>query len=101
MIDTNSVDRNSACNALLSCEVSVVRLFIGVLLMSAIGCNSVPPEPKGIARVPYSDGHCILRDDFMVVIECSGGRDMLPVSLVSQELVDAFEAQMKANDSLR
>lgn len=65
----------------------------------AAGCDSVPPEPKEIARVPYNDGHCILRDDFMVVIECSGGRDMLPVSLVSQKLVDAFEAQMKAKDS--
>ena len=79
----------------------MVRFLIGVLLVSAIVCNLGPPEPKEIARVPYSDGHCILRDDGMVVIECSGGRDMLPVTLVSQDLVDAFTTQLEAQESSR
>jgi hypothetical protein len=63
------------------------------------GCSSQPPEPKEIARVPYSDGHCILRDDGMVLIETPNGRDMLPVYLVSQELVDKFTAQLEAKES--
>jgi len=69
--------------------------LIGVVLVSALaGCGSNKPQPKEIARVPYSDGHCILRDDMMVIIECSGSIDMLPLSLVSQELVDAFTEKL-------
>jgi len=80
----------------------VFRLIAGVVIVSTLsGCDSAPSEPKEIARVPYSDGHCILREDLMVVVECSGGRDMLPVSLVSQELVDAFTAQLEAKESSR
>lgn len=78
----------------------MVRLLIGVFIMIVAGCDSEPPEPKEIARVPYSNGHCILRDDGMVVIECSGGRDMLPVTLVSKELVEAFIAQLEAKETI-
>ena len=53
-------------------------------------CGCAEPEPVVISRIPYSDGHCTLLDSGMVIIECSGGRDALPVNLVSQELVDAF-----------
>lgn len=71
--------------------------FTLLLMILIMGCNS---EPKEIARVPYSNGHCILRDDGMVVIECSGGRDMLPITLVSQELIDAFTAQLEAKNEI-
>lgn len=71
-------------------------IMIGVIAM-VIGCAE--QEPKEIARVPYSNGHCILREDGMVVIECSGGRDMLPVTLVSQELVDAFTKELESKAS--
>ena len=79
----------------------MIRLLIGVLIMVA-GCSSEPPEPpepKEIARVPYSDGHCILRDDGMVLIETTNGRNMLPVYLVSQKLVDKFTAQLEVEES--
>lgn len=74
-------------------------LIYGLLFGLIIGCSSEPPEPKEIARVPYSDGHCILRDDGMVLIETPNGRDMLPVNLVSQELVDQFAAQLESKKS--
>jgi hypothetical protein len=75
--------------------MNLLKLF----LLLIAGCSSGLKEsgPKEIARVPYHDGYCILREDLMVVIECSGGRDMIPLSLVSQELVDAFTAQLEAN----
>lgn len=59
-----------------------------------VGCAE--QGSKEVARVPYSNGHCILREDGMVVIECSGGRDMLPVTLVSQELIDAFTKELES-----
>lgn len=71
-----------------------------LLMILIIGCSSKPPEPKEIVRVPYSNGHCILRDDGMVVIECSGGRDILPITLVSQELIEAFAAQFEAKNEI-
>lgn len=74
--------------------------FTLLLMILITGCSSKTPEPKEIARVPYSNGHCILRDDGMVVIECSGGRDMLPITLVSQELIDAFTSQLEAKNEI-
>jgi hypothetical protein len=62
-----------------------------ILLMSALllsGCAE--PDAVAISRVPYSDGHCTLMNNGMVIIETTAGRDALPVNLVSQELVDAF-----------
>ncbi len=52
-------------------------------------------SPKEIARVPYSDGHCILRDDATVVVQCSGGTDILPLNLVSKELQTQFLNQLE------
>ena len=73
-------------------------MLFGVMIM-ATGCSSVSQEPKEIARVPYHDGHCVLREDMMVIITTPSGLDMLPVSLVSQELVDAFTVQLETKKS--
>ena len=75
--------------------MSVKNFALGVAMAAASipGCSE---EPKELSRVPYSNGHCILREDGMVIIECSGGRDMLPVTLVSQELVDAFMKDLES-----
>jgi hypothetical protein len=52
-------------------------------------------SPKEIARVPYSNGYCILRDDATVLVQCSGGTDILLLALVSEELQTQFLNQLE------
>ena len=72
--------------------IKIVSMFV----LSLIGCSKMQEEPKVISQIPYSDGYCSLREDGMVLIECSGGKDMLPITLVSQELVDAFVKDLES-----
>lgn len=76
---------------------TMIVLWVCIGTFALCGCGKSGPQE--ISRVPYSDGHCILRNDGMVVIECSGARDMLPVTLVSTELVEAFADEIESRET--
>lgn len=59
-------------------------------ILSFIVFFKIQQKPKIISHIRYNDGYCSLREDGMVLIECSGRKDMLPITLVSQVLIDAF-----------
>jgi hypothetical protein len=75
-------------------KLKFTTLFLSLFLF--LGCSQDKPSeqaqaPKVVSRIPYGDdGHCTLRDDGWVVIESGGSKDMLPITLVSEELVKAF-----------
>jgi hypothetical protein len=77
----------------------VITLILMVALLAFVGYHYINANKiKIISKIPYSNGHCSLREDGWVVIECSGSKDMLPITLVSQELINAFEKDLESKN---
>jgi hypothetical protein len=74
----------------------LITSILMVVLLALVGYYTNANKIKVISKLPYNDGYVSLRDDGMVLIETSNGKDMLPVYLVSQELVDAFAKDIES-----
>ena len=80
-------------------ELIIITSILLVVLLALVGYHYANANKiKVISKIPYSNGHCSLREDGWVVIECSGSKDMLPITLVSQELVDAFAKDIESKN---
>jgi hypothetical protein len=70
----------------------ILTLLIAIIVM--IGCQE-NKGPKEVSRIPYGDGHCVLMDNGWVIIEDKNSKDALPITLVSESLIKAFEEDLE------
>lgn len=78
--------------------IIAISILIVVLLTFAGYKYFNTNKIKVLSKLPYSNGYVSLREDGMVLIETPNGKDMLPVYLVSQELVDAFAKDIESKN---